>query len=113
MAVTISPNVKRIQASYDDRKEFVLDPKGYFLIRIIPESKSIEVGFCKQGNIVEAIITGNNPTEIYQTILREKIIERPDHAAYLGRELQKAALALELGLPYVQDSELNLAELKK
>jgi tetrahydromethanopterin S-methyltransferase subunit A len=108
MAVTISPHVRRIHALYDDKKEFVLDSTGYFLIRIIPETKIIEVGFCQSGNVVEIIITGKNPTEIYQTILREKIIDRLDHAAYLGRELQKAATALELGIAYVQDSELNM-----
>ncbi len=108
MPVTISPNTKEIHASYDDRKEFVLDAKGYFLIRIIPEKKIIEVGFCRQQNVVEIKVTGQNPTEIYQTILREKIIDRLDHAAYLGRELQKAAIALELGIPYIQDSELEI-----
>ncbi len=30
-------------------------------------------------------------------------LSRLDHALYLGRELQKAEQALELGLPYVQD----------
>ncbi|MFA6888324.1 MAG: DUF4346 domain-containing protein [Candidatus Woesearchaeota archaeon] len=112
MPVTISQNVKNINASYDDKKEFILDPVGYFLIRIIPEKKLIEVGFCKHQNIIEIKITGKNPTEIYQTILREKIINRLDHAAYLGRELQKAAIALELKIPYTQDSDLNISGLK-
>ncbi|MFP4558915.1 MAG: DUF4346 domain-containing protein, partial [Archaeoglobaceae archaeon] len=32
---------------------------------------------------------------------------RLDHAAYLGRELKKAEIALKLNKNYVQDSELN------
>lgn len=113
MPVTISPHIREIHAKYDDAQEFVLDQKGYFLIRVIPEKKIIEVGFCKEKNVVEIKVTGKNATEIYQTILREKIIDRLDHAAYLGRELQKAAIALQLGVPYIQDSELDVEELTK
>ena len=32
---------------------------------------------------------------------------RMDHAAYLGRELQKAYIALKNNLEYVQDDELD------
>ena len=100
--------VRVIESQYDDAKEFVLDPKGYFLIRILPDKNLIEVGFCGKRNTVEVKITGKKPIDIYQTILREGIIDRPDHAAYLGRELQKAYVALRLGKAYVQDDELDL-----
>ncbi len=105
--IKMKEHVREIRAEYDDRKEFVLDEKGYFLIRIVPEKKMIEVGFCGKRNTVEIKIYGTKPIEIYQTILRERIITRPDHAAYLGRELQKAYTALQLGIPYVQDDELD------
>ncbi len=105
--VKVKEEINVIKAEYDDMKEFVLDEKGYFLIRIVPEKKMIEVGFCGKRNTVEIKVYGKTPIEIYQTILREKIIERPDHAAYLGRELQKAYIALQLGIPYVQDDELD------
>ena len=32
-------NIREIEAKYDDSKEFVLDPTGYFLIRINKEKK--------------------------------------------------------------------------
>jgi dihydropteroate synthase len=67
------------------------------------------VGFCGKRNTVEVKITGKKPLDIYQTILREKIIDRPDHAAYLGRELQKAYTALQLKKEYVQDDELSFS----
>lgn len=111
--VRIKEDIQTIKAEYDDLKEFVLDDKGYFLIRTIPEKKLIEVGFCGKRNVVEVKVYGTKPIEIYQTILKEKIIDRPDHAAYLGRELQKAYIALQLGIPYVQDDELILEKIKK
>ncbi len=111
--VKVKEDSREIKAEYDDMKEFVLDEKGYFLIRIIPEKKLIEIGFCGKRNTVEVRVYGKTPIEIYQTVLREKIIERPDHAAYLGRELQKAYIALQLGIPYVQDDDLNLKDIKK
>ena len=101
-------NVKEIEAAYDDSKEFVLDPAGYFLIRINKEKKLIEVGFCNERNKLVLKITGEKPIEIYQTIInKEQIQIRKDHCAYLGRELQKAYIALQKNLDYVQDDELK------
>ncbi len=111
--IKIKEDIREIKAEYDDRKEFVLDEKGYFLIRIVPEKKMIEIGFCGKRNTIEVKVHGKTPIEIYQTVLKEKIIDRADHAAYLGRELQKAYTALQLGIPYVQDDELDLEHLKK
>jgi len=43
-------------------------------------------------------VTGKKPIDIYQTILNKENIDiRKDHAAYLGRELQKAYIAIENG----------------
>ncbi|MBI4151144.1 ferredoxin [Candidatus Woesearchaeota archaeon] len=111
--VKVISSIREFTAVYDDAKEFVLDPKGYFLIRIIPEKQLIEIGFCGSRNTVEVKVTGAKPIDIYQTVLREHIIDRPDHAAYLGRELQKAYDALQLGIPYVQDDELDFSKYKK
>ena len=101
-------NIKEIKAEYDDNKEFVLDPEGYFLIRLNKEKKLIEVGFCNERNKLVLKIIGKKPIEIYQTIInKEKIPIRKDHCAYLGRELQKAYIALTNNLEYIQDEELN------
>ena len=98
---------KEVIAEYDDAKEFVLDDKGYFLIRINQENKNIEVGFCDSKNKVILKVVGKKPIDIYSTILnKEKLQIRRDHAAYLGRELQKAYIALNQNLNYVQDDEL-------
>ena len=101
--------VKEIIAEYDDAKEFVIDNEGYFLIRLDRENKNIEVAFCKERNTISSKVIGKKPIEIYQTILnKEKLPIRKDHAAYLGRELQKAYIALKYDLDYVQDEELDL-----
>ncbi|MEK6936787.1 MAG: DUF4346 domain-containing protein [Nanoarchaeota archaeon] len=101
-------NVKEVKADYDDSKEFVLDPAGYFLIRVNKEKKLIEVGFCNERNKLVLKITGKKPIDIYQTIInKEKLAIRKDHCAYLGRELQKAYMALQKNLEYVQDDELK------
>ena len=99
---------KVITAVYDDNKDFMLDPNGYFLIRIIPETKEIEVGFCGAKNKVEIIVRGKKPIDIYHTISKLKLISRMEHSSYLGRELQKAFIALQKGIKYVQDDELEV-----
>lgn len=97
---------RKISAKYDDAEEFVLDPKGYFLIKIEQSDKTIHVGFCTSKNKLQWEIIGKKPLDIYQTIIKENIIDRLDHAAYLGRELQKAYTALQQNIRYVQDDEL-------
>lgn len=106
--VAVGHGVEVISAEYDDLKEFVMDPYGYFLIRIDPEKKVIEVGLCRELNTVVVKVVGRKPLEIYQTIIKKGLLSRFDHAAYLGRELQKAYLALQKGIAFVQDDELVL-----
>jgi len=102
-------NIKEVMAEYDDVKEFEIDKAGYFLIRLGKGKKNIEVAFCNEKNKVILKVSGEKPIDIYHTILnKEKLEIRKDHAAYLGRELQKAYLALKYNLEYVQDDELNL-----
>ena len=79
-----------------------------FLIKTNPEDKTIEVGFCPQVNKVTIKIIGKTPQEIYLEIAKRKLIEKADHYAYLGKELQKAFIALNKNIDYVQDEELNL-----
>jgi len=101
--------MKEIIAKYDDEKEFSIDDKGYFLIRLDRKNKNIEVAFCNEKNKIVLKVIGKKPIDIYQTILsKEKLEVRKDHAAYLGRELQKAHTALDFNLEYIQDDNLDL-----
>ena len=83
--------------------------KGYFLIRINKEKQVIELGFCKDDNVIDIVITGKIPQEIYYTAVEKGLLTRLEHAAYLGKELEKAYLALKHDLDYVQDEELNIS----
>ena len=111
--ISLKGDLKEITAQYDDAKEFVMDDKGYFLIRVDHSKKLIEVGFCGALNRVSVKVVGKKPLEIYQTIIKEGLITRIDHAAYIGRELQKAYIALENNLKYVQDDELIIEKKEK
>lgn len=98
---------KIIHAEYDDMKEFVMDKFGYFLIRVNKDTRELEIGHCPEVNKIVTIIKGHNPLPIYQAAIKEGLIERMDHAAYLGRELQKAYDSLVCGVEYVQDDEFK------
>lgn len=103
-------SAKEVEASYDDATEFVLDPAGYFLIRVDRDKMILEAAFCGSKNEVELVVRGETPIEIYHTILvNEGLKIRPEHAAYLGRELEKAYLALKHGADYVQDDPLDIS----
>jgi len=98
--------MKEIDASNFQQK-WQLDSEGYFLIRINKENQTIEVGHCLQDNKVIIKIIGKTPEEIMYKIIDEKLLSLLDHAAYLGKELQKAHTALKYGFEYIQDSELK------
>src|SRR3989344_2503311 len=95
---------KEINAAYNDEKEWRYDPKGYFLIRINKETKTIEAAHCRRNNIMEVKITGKNAREIYNTIIKEQLVSSLQHAAYLGKELALAEYALKHNTEYIQDN---------
>ena len=77
---------------------YVLDDLGYFRI------------FLSRGLIVARngpmSICGRNARDLVNSLVDLGLVGRLDHAAYLGRELQKAETALRLGRDYVQDEPL-------
>jgi len=106
---------KRITAKYHKIKDWVMDPKGYFLINIDRKNNLLRVGYCKftkQGNNpvndMVAEIVGNTAIEIVNTLIKENYISSLQHAGDMGIELCKAELALKYNLTYVQDKDLNL-----
>lgn len=77
---------------------YVLDDLGPFRI------------FLSRGLIVARngpmSICGRNARDLVNSLVDLGLVGRLDHAAYLGRELQKAETALRLGRDYVQDEPL-------
>jgi len=51
-------------------------------------------------------LKGKTAESIYVEIMELGLVTRLDHAAYLGRELAKAEVALRTGKEYVQDDFL-------
>lgn len=87
--------------------EYYPDKSGWFKIQLDREAKKIIAIHYPPGSVEpDTVIKGDDSRTIYQTIIREKIITKHDHAAYLGKELEKAAMALRLGRSYVQDEPL-------
>jgi dihydropteroate synthase len=111
------------------RRFIALDPQGYFLIRVDAEAGELvaehygnginERGLATDPESGEVIgcrdASPRRPLAIYRARTAKELgialtegerphpISRLDHALYLGRELQKAEVALEQGLPYIQD----------
>lgn len=52
------------------------------------------------------IVKGKTAEAIYTKIVQLGLVNRLDHAAYLGNELSKAEIAIETGKEYIQDKEL-------
>ena len=106
---------KKITAKYHKIKDWVMDPKGYFLIAIDKEKNLLKVGYCKftklsnnPVNDMVAIIEGKTAIEIINTLIREKYISSLQHAGDMGIELCKAELAIKYNLNYIQDKELKI-----
>ncbi|OYV07711.1 MAG: dihydropteroate synthase-like protein, partial [Methanosaeta sp. ASP1-2] len=55
-------------------------------------------------------VAGSNARDILNTLIEKGLVSRLDHAGYLGRELEKAEIALRLKRNYVQDEPLWPAE---
>jgi len=105
---------KKIEAKYHKIKDWVMDPKGYFLIAIDRKDKQIKVGYCKftklgnnPVNDMVAEINGKTAIEIVNTLIRENYISSLQHAGDMGIELCKAELALKYNLEYIQDKDLK------
>ena len=104
---------KRITASYDKIKDWVMDPKGYFLIDVDRDKNLLRVGYCKitkRGNFstndMVAEINGKTAIEILNTLINEEFLSSLQHAGDMGIELCKAELALKYNLKYTQDKDL-------
>ncbi len=51
-------------------------------------------------------VSGGNARDLLNTLIEMGLVSRLDHAGYLGRELERAEIALRLGRGYVQDEPL-------
>jgi hypothetical protein len=87
------------------------DPRGLFLIRLDGDTIRVEHG-SKAGPTGRSW-EGLSAEQLLGSILNQHLVALPEHAAYLGRELQRAELAARLGLPYRQDAPLDWARIRR
>jgi len=84
-----------------------LDKKGYFVILPVRSEKKIFVEYyANNGELLQTIV-GNDAASIYYTIIEKEFISKPDHCAYIGKELTKAEYFIKYNIPYVQDKALG------
>ena len=104
-----------ITAKYDKIKDWVMDPKGYFLIKIDREKNLIRVGYCIFSKLNKyhihdmiAEVICKTALEIANTLIKKKFISTLQHASDMGIELHKAELALKYNFEYIQDKDLEI-----
>ena len=112
----INNNIKtNIKAKYDKIKDWVMDPKGYFLIKIDRKKNLIRVAYCIFSKLNKdpihdmiAEVTGKTALEIVNTLIKKNFISTLQHTADMGIELHKAELALKYNFEYIQDKDLEI-----
>jgi tetrahydromethanopterin S-methyltransferase subunit A len=103
--VSETEKIPRMEASHTER-DYVPDPKGYFTIHPNYKTGEISVHHHDINGKIDKIVVGKNEQDLYHTIVREGLVSRLEHAAYLGSEFIKARIAIEKKLEYDQDKHL-------
>jgi tetrahydromethanopterin S-methyltransferase subunit A len=81
----------------------IMDKAGYFVILPLPEKNIINVEHYSYDNTLLRVIEGKDARSIYWTIINNNWVTLLSHAAYLGKELEKAELSLMMNFSYIQD----------
>ncbi len=84
-----------------------LDPAGFFIVLADRETGIITCEHYKNNGRLANRIEGLQAETIASTVIEMGLITRLVHAAYLGRELAKAEIALKTGIAYEQDTALS------
>lgn len=87
-----------------------MDPRGNFIISI--EGDEIVIEHTSPTRETLGIYRAKSYFEMMRMLAEENIISTIPHAIDIGSELQKAELAIKLGIHYNQDQPLNLDEIK-
>ena len=96
-----TPSRNVIKAQKPEKVE--MDKAGYFVIIPQREKKIITVEYYSYDNKLQKTIDGKEARSLYLTIIENKWITLLSHAAYLGKELEKAELSMKYGFKFVQD----------
>ena len=104
----VDKKVPLIKAEKTQRKDVVLDNKGFFVIEVRNNEIVVEYysNVYRDGRIVsgslENVFSGGKADALSDTIAKHVLHLRAEHYMYLGRELQRAQCAIEKNKKYVQ-----------
>jgi tetrahydromethanopterin S-methyltransferase subunit A len=83
--------------------DVALDKAGYFVVIVQRDRGIIVTEHYGYDNTLNGMIEGKDARSIYWTAIGNAWVSELSHAAYLGKELARAELALQTGGRYVQD----------
>jgi tetrahydromethanopterin S-methyltransferase subunit A len=99
-------SVEQVKCWHRESQDYHPDPAGFFVIHIDTDKREIVVEHYSNEFELLRVLHGKNALEICSTIIRNDWVAVAGHAAYLGRELGKAELALKRGWLYEQNKGL-------
>ena len=99
-----------IRAKKTPGKNVILDPNGFFVIEVDRKQKDIRVEYYKNvykksrivSGILDKVFVGDKADALCDTIAKKIPPLLPEHYMYLGREIQKAQIALEKNKKFFQ-----------
>jgi tetrahydromethanopterin S-methyltransferase subunit A len=107
----IVSRVQRLQARAP--KTLRLDKAGFFVVLPQAATGLIICEHYENSGRLAHVIEGRQAAVIAATLIQEGLVTQLDHAAYVGRELTKAEIALKTGSHYEQDAALGIVSSKK
>jgi len=82
---------------------YIPDKKGYCKIYVDHYSRKIYVVFFSNEHKLLNTLIGTNAEALSKKFIEENLTKNLSHINYIGRELKKAEISLQLGKPYIQD----------
>lgn len=92
-----------VLAGYSPER-MISDPAGYFVIFPDHQRRLLVLEHYRNDGVLDVVIEGRTPAELYIPAIEQGLVSRLDHAAYLGKELARAERALTRGELYQQDA---------
>lgn len=89
-------------------QRMVSDPAGYFVVFPDAGRRLLMLEHYRNDGVLDVVIEGHSPAELYIPAIEQHLITRLDHAAYLGKELARAEQAMLNGGSYLQDAAPEL-----
>ena len=100
--------LKKYKYKFIPKAQFQWDERGNFIIYL--EEDEIVVEHTSTTKETLGIYRGKTAEDVRDQLIDANIIGNPAHGVYIGKELEKAELALKLNIHYIQDEPLNVNE---